>query len=58
MKSLQDRFKGSGEEEFLQTTNILLIYKESHLNLALCHIKMSEFETAIDHLTSLLHYEP
>ena len=37
---------------------MLSIYKECHLNLALCHIKLCNFEQAIDILSALLYYEP
>lgn len=40
------------------STNIFDIYKEIHLNLALCHIRLHNYESAISLLTSLLHYEP
>lgn len=57
MTDLQQRFKG--REDLLQSaTNVLLIYRESHLNFALCHIKLSDYESAIEILTMLLHYEP
>ena len=46
------------DEEFLLTTNVLSIYREAHMNLALSQIKLNNFESAIDILNALLHYEP
>lgn len=42
----------------LETTNILEIFEECHLNLALCLIRQSLFEDAIGSLTAILHYDP
>ena len=40
------------------STNILNIYREAHINLALSQIKLTNYENAIDILSALLHYEP
>ncbi len=40
------------------STNVLHIYRECHLNLALCQIKLANYEHAIDILSALLFYEP
>lgn len=45
-------------EEVLMSTNVLQIYKEVHMNLALSEIRLLNFENAIDILTALLHYDP
>ena len=56
MQDLYHQFRDN--EEFLSTaTNVLQIYKEAHLNYALCLIKLGEFEHAGDILTSLIHYD-
>ncbi|CDW86184.1 peptidyl-prolyl cis-trans isomerase d [Stylonychia lemnae] len=55
MPSLQSRFQN---EDFILTTNVLSIYRESHMNLALSQIKMCQYESAIDILGQVLQYEP
>jgi Flp pilus assembly protein TadD len=45
-------------QELLYRTNILCIYREAHLNFSLAQIRLNNYETAIDNLTLLLHYEP
>lgn len=36
----------------------MLIYRECHVNLALCEIKLTNFESAVEVLSAVLYYEP
>eukprot|EP00347_Sterkiella_histriomuscorum_P021475 403333850 len=53
-QTLKARFQN---EDFLMTTNILLIYREAHVNKALCLIKQRLYEEAIECLSQILYYD-
>lgn len=60
LHSMQDLHRDfHNHEEFISTaTNVLLIYREAHLNLALCLVRQGEVGRAAESLTRLLGYDP
>lgn len=60
LHSMQDLHRDfRNHEEFISTaTNVLLIYKEAHLNLSLCLVKQGEYLRAVETLEKLLGYDP
>jgi Flp pilus assembly protein TadD len=58
LDSLSELSKAFPDEDLIYSTNLLTIFRECHLNLALSHIKLTNYEEAVDILSALQHYEP